>query len=110
MRGTGNEPRVLLFCSPLVRSALLLLPLVCAREVGAAMNRTFPPSAKTPAAKRAFLIYYARVLLREAKARRGGHRAFPFSLLEWAGRARRDAAALAHTECLCFDAEWPENG
>lgn len=36
-----------------------------------------------------FLRYYAAVLLREAKARRGTP--FATSLLEWAGRARREA-------------------
>ena len=37
----------------------------------------------------AFLTYYARVLLREAHARRGTP--FARSLIEWAGRARREA-------------------
>ena len=46
----------------------------------------------SPAARRAFLIYYARVLLREARARRSS--AFAASLLLWAGQARREAAAI----------------
>lgn len=44
------------------------------------------------AANREHLIHYARVMLREARARR----ATPFSatLLMWAARARREAMAL----------------
>lgn len=41
----------------------------------------------------AFLRYYARVLLREAKARRGTP--FATALLEWAARARREAVEAA---------------
>lgn len=57
------------------------------------MSRVYPPNAKTPAEKRAFLIYCAHVCLREARARRKG-RAFHQSLIEWAAKARREAAAL----------------
>lgn len=39
----------------------------------------------------AFLLYYARVLTREARARRGTP--FAISLLEWAAKARREACA-----------------
>lgn len=46
---------------------------------------------KTQAERRAFLIYYAGVLLREARARRGQN-------IEWmlagAARARREAASI----------------
>ncbi len=41
---------------------------------------------------REFLIYYAEVMLREARARRGT--AFSHTLLEWAGNARRRALAI----------------
>lgn len=55
------------------------------------MNRDHLDRFKTPAERRAFLIYYAGVLLREAKARRGQN-------VEWmlagAARARREAAAI----------------
>lgn len=40
----------------------------------------------------AFLRYYARVLLREARARRGTP--FATSLVQWANRARKEAAAI----------------
>lgn len=49
---------------------------------------------KSPAEQRDFEIYYARVLLREARARRRLHRGFALSLLEWAGNARRRALAI----------------
>ncbi len=39
-----------------------------------------------------FLLYYARVLMREARARRGTP--FATSLVQWAGRARREAMEL----------------
>lgn len=47
---------------------------------------------QSPAERRAFLLHYARVLLREARARRAT--AFAASLLLWAARARREAAAI----------------
>ncbi|PZU95525.1 MAG: hypothetical protein DI527_00520 [Chelatococcus sp.] len=47
---------------------------------------------QTPAERKAFLIYYARVLIREARARRGT--SFSTTLLEWAGKARREAAEI----------------
>jgi hypothetical protein len=47
--------------------------------------------AETPAERKAFLIYYAGVLLREARARRGQN-------VDWmiagAARARREAAGI----------------
>lgn len=52
---------------------------------------TFPPRCDTPAKRRAFLVYYAGVLTREADAR-------PNSGCQWmrdgAARALRDAEAL----------------
>lgn len=52
---------------------------------------------KSPADERAFLIYYARVLLREAGARRNQFEArntFYWFLLDCAAGARRQAAAI----------------
>ena len=46
---------------------------------------------KTPKERRAFLIYYAGVLLREARARRGQKVDW---MLAGAARARREAAAI----------------
>lgn len=45
----------------------------------------------TTAPDPAFLRHYARVLLREAKARRGA--SFGRDLLQWAAKARRQAMA-----------------
>lgn len=42
--------------------------------------------------RRSFLLYYASVLLREARARRGS--TFAAVLLAGAGRARREALAI----------------
>ena len=53
-----------------------------------------PEPFKTPSEQRGFLIYYARVLLREASARRQRHRGFSAHLLASAGRARREAAII----------------
>lgn len=51
------------------------------------------PREQSPAQRRAFLIYYARISLREARARR--HQgSFSHTLLGWAGRARREAMAI----------------
>lgn len=47
----------------------------------------------TPQKERAFLLYYARVTLREATARRD-QRSFSALLLAWAGKARRRAAGI----------------
>lgn len=52
------------------------------------------PTHQSPAEHRAFLFYYARVLLREARARRKRHPGFAASLLAGAGRARREALAI----------------
>ncbi|WEK42937.1 MAG: hypothetical protein P0Y64_16590 [Candidatus Sphingomonas colombiensis] len=49
--------------------------------------------SQTPAEQRDFEIYYARVLMREARARRRA-RSFSAALLEWAGNARRRALAI----------------
>lgn len=49
---------------------------------------------KTPADQRAFLFYYARVLLREARARRRSSPKFAAWLMACAGRARREALAI----------------
>ncbi len=46
---------------------------------------------QTPAEQKTFLLYYAKVLLREARARRHQNHAW---LLNAASRARRDAAAI----------------
>lgn len=40
------------------------------------------------------LIHYARVLLRQSRHFTGLHRGWSFTLLEWAGIARRRAAAI----------------
>ena len=48
---------------------------------------------KDPAEHRAFLIYYAKVMLRESAARRG-RGAFHWTLFAWAQKARREAAAI----------------
>jgi hypothetical protein len=45
-----------------------------------------------PGERRDFLIYYAKVTLREARARRGTD--FSRTLLGWASRARREAMAI----------------
>lgn len=44
--------------------------------------------------RRDFLIYYARVLLREARARRKRSPDYAAALLEWAGKARREALGM----------------
>jgi hypothetical protein len=49
--------------------------------------------SKSPAEQRAFLIYYARITLREARARRQD-RSFSATLLGWAANARRQAMAI----------------
>jgi len=50
-----------------------------------------PRDVKPPEERRAFLLYYARVLLREARSRRGQN-------VDWmiagAARARREAMAI----------------
>ncbi|MER8811439.1 hypothetical protein [Mesorhizobium sp. M0965] len=46
---------------------------------------------KTPKQRREFLIYYAKVLLREARARRGQNVDW---MLAGAARARREAASI----------------
>lgn len=51
------------------------------------------PATQTPAERRAFLLYYARVLLREARVRRSDLK-FSAVLLAGAGRARREAAGI----------------
>lgn len=51
--------------------------------------------------ERAFLIHYHAVTLRESRARMAmGHRGFSFTLLEWAGNARRRASALREPKQL----------
>jgi hypothetical protein len=49
---------------------------------------------RTPAEERAFRIYYARILLREARARRARSPRFAADLLAWAAKARREAFAI----------------
>lgn len=44
--------------------------------------------------RRAFLIHYARVLLREARARRSRSPDFARTLRAWAAKARREAQAI----------------
>jgi len=51
-----------------------------------------PPEKLPPAERRAFLIYYARVMLREAKLRRG-QRGIAW-MIAGAARARREALAI----------------
>lgn len=46
-----------------------------------------------PLTARNFRIYYARVLLNQARIRRPS-RAFAADLLAWAGKARREALAI----------------
>ncbi|RWC25890.1 hypothetical protein [Mesorhizobium sp.] len=59
---------------------------------------------QTPKQRRDFLIYYARVLLREAQARRGQNVDW---MLAGAGRARREAMAIdvRPAQLALFDAE-----
>lgn len=52
-----------------------------------------PLDFETPEEEREFQIYYAKVMMREAMARRGTR--FSFTLLEWAGKARRRAHELS---------------
>jgi hypothetical protein len=52
---------------------------------------TEPKPFKTPAERREFLFYYARVLIREAKARRGSNVTW---MIEGAAKARREAFAI----------------
>ncbi|HRQ59158.1 MAG TPA: hypothetical protein PLN31_17220 [Azoarcus taiwanensis] len=44
---------------------------------------------------RAALIHYARVLLQQSRHFTAKHRGWSFTLLAWAGRARRHAATAA---------------
>ncbi|MGO4741572.1 hypothetical protein AB4099_34035 [Bosea sp. 2KB_26] len=54
----------------------------------------FPTNCETPAARKAFLIHYARVLMRESAARRGS--GFSHTLAEWAAaKARREASSIS---------------
>lgn len=48
----------------------------------------------TEPARRAFLLYYASVLLREARARRNSRGPFHAILLNGAAKARREAARI----------------
>ena len=50
-------------------------------------------TGQTPAERRALLVYYARVTLREVRARRH-QRAFAAWLMASAARARREAQAI----------------
>jgi hypothetical protein len=56
------------------------------------MTSYIPPEQLPPAERREFLIYYARVMLREARARRG-QRGIEW-MLRGAARARREALAI----------------
>lgn len=50
-----------------------------------------------------FQIHYARVILSEARRRRVmGHRGFAFTLLDWAGKARREAMQMRADEMPLF--------
>lgn len=60
------------------------------------------PAEQTPAERRAFLIYYARVLISEAQRRRGT--SFARTLLSWAGHARREAAGIRPAQGEMFGA------
>lgn len=62
------------------------------------------PVRKRKFTERELQIHHARVLLVESRKRSAmaaygkGHRAFAFTLLEWAGNARRRALALSGKE------------
>ncbi|PZU59858.1 MAG: hypothetical protein DI547_05110 [Sphingobium sp.] len=51
-------------------------------------------AVRTLAEERAFRLYYARVLIREARARRRTSPGFAADLLAWAAKARREACAI----------------
>lgn len=57
------------------------------------MKYYFPDDCTTPRKKRDFLIHYAKILLREANARRTlcSNQSFYWVLMEGASRARREA-------------------
>jgi hypothetical protein len=59
------------------------------------------PREQTPAERRAFLIYYAKVNLREARARRQD-RNFSALLLGWAAKARREAMTIRPRQADLF--------
>lgn len=52
--------------------------------------------------ERANLIHYARVLLQQSRHFTGLHRGWSFTLLEWAGNARRRAAAIKESQMEMF--------
>ena len=56
-----------------------------------AANGTITAHPMTPPEHRAFLLHYARVLLREARARRGQRVAW---MIDGAARATREAMAI----------------
>lgn len=57
------------------------------------MSDRAPDWPQSPAERRALLLYYAKVTLRESAARRG-RGDFHWTLFAWAQEARRQAAAI----------------
>lgn len=65
-----------------------------------------PLAQMPPAERREFLIFYARVSLRESRARRlGGDPSFAGTLLGWAQKARRQAATIRPQQGSLFQAQ-----
>ena len=65
------------------------------------MNPAASPTVSAPSGSRSFLLYYASVLLREAKARRGENVQW---MLTGAARARREAFAMRPAQAELFSA------
>jgi hypothetical protein len=65
------------------------------------VTRYLPP--QSPPERRAFLIYYARVMIGEARRRRGT--VFARTLLDWAAKARREADAIQPAQRELFASE-----
>lgn len=59
-----------------------------------APNGSIRENPQTPQQQREFLIYYARVLLREAGARRARDPRFSRTLAGWAANARAEVASI----------------
>lgn len=63
------------------------------------MNPAASPTVSAQGGSRSFLLYYASVLLREAKARRGQNVQW---MLTGAARARREAFAMRPAQAELF--------
>lgn len=72
-------------------SELQSQPLDAAARASIGHPRMTPRDVKPPEEQRAFLLYYARVLLREARSRRGQNIGW---MIAGAARARREAMAI----------------